>query len=80
MDHNYAIRSAWLIRSFLAQRVVCGVQEAVAGESSPPKRLNFYIGDFELPATDIEIAAQYREATLYFSPAQTCVAWCNADI
>jgi hypothetical protein len=34
----------------------------------PPKRLSFYVGDFELPAAGIEIAAQYREATRYFSP------------
>jgi hypothetical protein len=45
------------------------VQETVAAERAAAKSLSFHIGDFGLPAAGIEIAAQYREATRYFSPA-----------
>ena len=49
------------------------MQEALAGGGYTPKRLSFYVGDFELPAAGIEIVAQYREATRYFSPVHPCV-------
>jgi hypothetical protein len=43
--------------------------ETAADKGSAVKRLNFYVGDFGLPAAGIEIAVQYREATRYFSSA-----------
>lgn len=74
-----ATRSGWIIITrvdqpgldcpFPAQSIACVLLETAAGEGSAVKRLNFYVGDFGLPAAGIEIAVQYREATRYFSSA-----------